>query len=244
MDLKTKLIANSKDEKKMEMLYEHHPDLFEASKIEALSTIVNRTKLGVKDLAVLSEVFDSSLIKSYINLPSTDPNRESFRGFIELYLEAVAKYHNAESARSFSSSFLQLLKVEIKLHPSTTFFNKAHANVVTLPKSHDRELMITSDIQQIIQANLIQFNEQLRNAPVEQFTYKSEKQKVVFKGPVLETIIQSITSLQNQINLQNWNNKIKTENFLQINLLDNNSLNSATCGNLKEKENETFEFIS
>jgi hypothetical protein len=220
-ELKTQLIKYSKDEQKMTRLYETYPDLFEQKTVDAFSAIANKTTLKMENIAELTTTFQCSLIKSYLTLPSADPNYDAIRAFLELYLDAIGKYLAVELPRVFVNNYLQLLKTEIKLNTGTSLFTKAHANVCTLPKERETNTVVTSDIQRIIAANLNQIRVEMANRPTETVAFRPEKCRVAFDGPVLEILIQSQLLLQNQMSSQNYNNRIKTNNFLAFTLLDN-----------------------
>jgi hypothetical protein len=215
------LINLSKDKAKLTYLYENYPDMFEQRIIEVLSVLVNKTQLSMVDVFALSHFFECNLVKSYINLPTTDPNREVAKNSIELFLEAVAKYYKADNPRSFVTSFLQLAALTIKLNPSLNYFTKAHASVVTVPKAPEKNVIITSDIQQIHTANLYQLHQELRNTPTESFVFAPQKRKVTFECGLLLPLIKAQLLLQNKIQLHNWNNGIQTENFLKLDILEN-----------------------
>lgn len=214
--MKDILKGESRDKTKMEVLSENYPDMFEPCVVEALSALVNKSKLGIVEIITMAPIFECNLIKSYLNLPTNDPNRETAKSSIELYLEAVAKFHSAEHPRAFVTTFMQLSEISVKLSPSLNYFSKAHAGVVTLPKIVEKNTVIVSDIQQKVQGNLLQFSDKLRNAPVDIFNFAMGKRRVVFDGGVIESLIKSQIVLQNQMNAANWNNHIVTNNFLPI----------------------------
>jgi hypothetical protein len=207
------------NQSKMTLLCETYPDMFEIRVIEAFSSLVNKSKLTMVEIPLV--VFECNLVKTYINLPQNDPNRETAKASLEVYLEAIAKHHNAEHPRTFVSSFFQLAGSEIKLNTSLNYFTRAHAGTVTTPKIPSKNIVITSDIQQMVQGNLLQFNRQLAaNIPTEKFQYIPEKKRVVFESGVLQELIKSLVALQNQMNRHNWNNYIQTGGFLDLHIVD------------------------
>ena len=212
------ILDSSANNRELMDLFTKYPDMFSTEVIQSLRTLADKTSLDAYEMTTLAPVLECNLIKSYITLSPNDTNKSAIKQALDMYLTAIAKFHAVQSSRAFSQHFYQFLNVKVQFTDTyAPFLNKARAGLVRMPKIENRDIVISSDIQQMVMANLAQLTENIRDTPVERFDYIPEKIKVVFETGVLQSIIRSEIILQNTMNFHNWNNHIKIGPFIDLN---------------------------